>query len=126
MSATVDGDKPKRKRAPRAIPKMSVERDIAVAEEIGTIKGALKHHEDRMDRSDAATQLRLSSLETEIRSHAANSAKEFEKLGDGQQAILLAMNGAAARKGVWAFLFARLEFVIGVCGGLAAAWITRK
>lgn len=48
MSATVDGDKPKRRRAPRVEETMGVERDI------GRIEGALKAHEDRMDRTDEA------------------------------------------------------------------------
>lgn len=83
MSATQTGDKPKRRRVPKVID-MGVERDIAVAEEIGTIKGALKHHEDRMDRSERATQDRFTSLENEVRAHAANSALEFK----GQNAKL--------------------------------------
>jgi hypothetical protein len=77
MSATQGVDLPKRIRAPK-VSRMNVARDIAVAEEIGTIKGALKHHEDRMDRNDHTTQERFTSLENEVRTHAANSAREFK------------------------------------------------
>jgi hypothetical protein len=119
MSATMDGDKPKRVRVPRATNQMSVDRDL------GRLDGAVKALEDRANRSEAETRAELSNLRSEIKTLTANTTAEFKALNDGQQQILLAMNAQTARKGVWTFLLGRIEFVIGVSTGLLGVWISK-
>lgn len=48
MSAVIDGDRPRRRRAPKAIESMGIEVDF------GELKGRVSEHEKRMDRTDAA------------------------------------------------------------------------
>jgi hypothetical protein len=74
MSATQTGDTPKRRRAPKVIESMGVERDI------GRIEGALKAHEDRMDRTDAAHAEQFKAFNARFDGVESRLSKQDEKL----------------------------------------------
>jgi hypothetical protein len=118
MSQTISGDIPKTKRvrAPRAKEDMGVERDI------GRIEGALKAHEDRMDRSDAAHAAQFKTINDRFDGIKQHLNGQDEKLD-----ILIAKsNREAGESGMRRRVLSFGGWFLGVVAVIVAALIEAR